>query len=134
MQFCNTTCNTGRPGIIFPELPERGNCAGLQPYLSIAAMPRFWWISGNSTPTHVHNNHILSRKQGVRKKKGAQVGRYRHTLPFSIASRSLLRNMPEAFKGTNLASLNLFNLLNAVSWRSGQPKDQHARAKVAQSL
>jgi hypothetical protein len=55
VQYCNTRCNTGRPGIKFPVLPERGNCAGLQPYLSIAAMPNLQSSISNHNDQSTNN-------------------------------------------------------------------------------
>jgi hypothetical protein len=39
--LCIPGCDAGRSVMKFPELPERGNCAGPQHYLSIAAVPNF---------------------------------------------------------------------------------------------
>ena len=55
--------------------------------------------------------------------------------PIMIASRSLLRNMQEAFKGTTLLALfDMCDMLNITSRLSSQPKDEQLRAKAAQSL
>jgi hypothetical protein len=54
--------------------------------------------------------------------------------PFEYSLLQPLEEHAEAFKGTTLRPLNVFNFFDSVSWRSFQPKDHPSSAKAAQSL
>ena len=59
-------CESGRSGTFAPKLPERGNCNGMQHYLSFAAMPvnRYKWQFLHLTMDHTNPNLSGTQEAG----------------------------------------------------------------------